>query len=103
MEALKALQSLGLGSEVAGPGGEQLLQQAQQVWSMLDDMADKDPQAYRRFMDKQSKEQQELTAPPQPHMCVRTRFQVSELDPGVRRVSFSHSLTCSRRTQHPKA
>ena len=76
MDALKALQSLGLGAETTGPGGDKLLQQAQHVWAMLDDMADKDPEAYRRFIEKQAKEHKELTGPPQPHMCVRTQFQV---------------------------
>ena len=78
MDALKALQSLGLGPETTGPEGDKLLQQAQQVWAMLDDMADKDPQAYKRFIEKQAQEHKELTAPPQPHMSIKTQFQVNK-------------------------
>lgn len=79
MDALKALQNMGMGGKVEGPGGDKLLQQAQHIWSMLDDMADQDPESYSRFIEKQTKEYKELNAPPQPHMCVRTQVQRTPL------------------------
>ncbi|GFO29876.1 pih1 domain-containing protein 2 [Plakobranchus ocellatus] len=45
--------------------------QAQQIWSMLDDMAENDPAAYRKFIERQMKEGKEYMAPPDPHMCVQ--------------------------------
>ncbi|XP_076457819.1 PIH1 domain-containing protein 2-like [Babylonia areolata] len=74
MDALKALKSMGMGGEAEGPGGDKLLKQAQHIWSMLDDMAEQDPQAYSRFIEKQTNEYKQLKAPPQPHLCVRTQF-----------------------------
>lgn len=50
------------------------MRQAQQVWSMLDDMADNDPAAYRAFIEKQKKERDSFMAPPEPHMCVKTQM-----------------------------
>ena len=103
MDALKALHSLGLGGETTGPEGDKLLKQAQHVWSMLDDMAAKDPQAYARFIEKQKKEYHDLRAPPEPHMCVKTELQVQ--------VRFSHFsgvfvclfLGCLVALQHAKS
>ncbi|KAH3699174.1 PIH1 domain-containing protein 2-like [Dreissena polymorpha] len=51
---------------------ESVMQQAQQVWSMLDDMADNDPRAYKKFIDKQMAERKEFLSPAEPHMCVKT-------------------------------
>ncbi|PVD27474.1 hypothetical protein C0Q70_12635 [Pomacea canaliculata] len=59
-------------------GNNKLLQQAQQVWNMLDDLADNDPQGYQRFIQKQTADYKEMTAPPQPYMCVKTHFQAGE-------------------------
>jgi hypothetical protein len=56
---------------------ESMMQQAQQVWSMLDDMADNDPGAYKAFIDKQMAERNNFMAPPEPHMCVKTEMVVS--------------------------
>ena len=53
--------------------------QAQHIWSMLDDMANKDPSAYRKFIDKQIKEGKEHMKPPEPHMVVQTRIMVNKL------------------------
>lgn len=46
--------------------------QASQIWSMLDDMAENNPAAYRQFIDKQLKEGRELSSAPTPHMSVFT-------------------------------
>ncbi|KAL8585367.1 hypothetical protein ACOMHN_035565 [Nucella lapillus] len=56
-----------------------MLQQAEHIWAMLDDMVAQDPQAYSRFIDKQTNEYKALTAPPQPYMCVRTQLQGTAL------------------------
>ena len=61
----------------AGFNNENMMQQAQHIWSMLDDMAENDPKAYRRFIEKQKAEQKEYMSPPEPHMCVRTQMIVS--------------------------
>ena len=56
---------------------ESMMQQAQQVWSMLDDMANNDPKAYKAFIDKQMVERNNFMEAPQPHMCVKTEMMVS--------------------------
>lgn len=53
-------------------GDPQTMTQASQIWSMLDDMAENNPTAYRKFIDKHMKEGKEMNAPPKPHMCVQT-------------------------------
>lgn len=58
-------------------GTESMMQQAQHIWSMLDDMAENDPKAYRRFIEKQKAEHKEYMSPPEPHMCVQTQMIVS--------------------------
>lgn len=57
---------------------DSMMKQAQQVWSMLDDMAENDPQAYKAFIDKQAAERKEFMAPPETHMCVQTQMVVRE-------------------------
>lgn len=51
--------------------------QAQQIWSMLDDMASNNPAAYKKFIDQQIKEGKEHIAMPEPHMCVQVLLLVS--------------------------
>lgn len=53
---------------------EKMSTQAQQIWAMLDDMAQNDPGAYRKFINKQMKEGKEFMAPPDPHMCVQVKL-----------------------------
>lgn len=57
---------------------DQYITQAQNIWSMLDDMAQSDPQAYKKFIDKTLKEGKELMKPPEPHMCIRTCIKEQE-------------------------
>ncbi|XP_057695194.1 PIH1 domain-containing protein 2 [Corythoichthys intestinalis] len=47
-----------------------VLQQVNQLWSMLDDLCENDPEAYRRFMEKQVKSGMEYNAPPQLDSCI---------------------------------
>ena len=58
---------------------DQMMQQAQQIWKMLDDMAESDPAAYRKFIDKQMEEGKESMKPPEPHMCVQTKILVGAI------------------------
>ena len=60
-----------------GYSKDSMMQQAQHVWSMLDDMANNDPAAYKKFIDKQMAEKKEFMAPPEPHMCIQTQMTVS--------------------------
>ncbi|XP_029879037.1 PIH1 domain-containing protein 2 [Aquila chrysaetos chrysaetos] len=46
---------------------------ASQLWSLLDEMAENEPQAYRRFQRQQRAEAERLCAPPEPHLCLRAR------------------------------
>ena len=62
-----------------GMDSDSMMKQAQHVWTMLDDMADNDPKAYRTFIDKQTAERKTFLAPPEPHMCVKTQMLVSKL------------------------
>lgn len=48
------------------------LRQLDQFWSMLDDLSENDPAAYRSFIDKQMKEGAEYNSPPEIHTSLRT-------------------------------
>ena len=53
----------------------ELLGQAQQLWSMLDDMAVHNPDAYKAFIEKQRAEHQRMSEearPPQPVFAAAT-------------------------------
>ncbi|XP_072740929.1 PIH1 domain-containing protein 2 isoform X2 [Ciconia boyciana] len=47
------------------------LARAAQLWSLLDEMAENEPQAYRRLLRQQRAEAERLCAPPEPHLCLR--------------------------------
>ncbi|XP_074972457.1 PIH1 domain-containing protein 2 isoform X3 [Phalacrocorax aristotelis] len=49
------------------------LERVAQLWSLLDDMAENDPQAYRQLLRQQRAEAERLRAPPEPHLCLRAR------------------------------
>ncbi|KAM4652533.1 PIH1 domain-containing protein 2 [Discoglossus pictus] len=55
----------------------ELLAQVNQFWSILDDMAESNPESYNKFMEKHMKEGKEFMAPPEPHLCLQTKI----LDP----------------------
>jgi len=57
---------------MASNSSENTMKQAQHIWSMLDDLAAQNPEAYRKFIDKHLTEGREAMRPPEPHMCVRT-------------------------------
>ncbi|XP_042330821.1 PIH1 domain-containing protein 2 isoform X2 [Sceloporus undulatus] len=53
---------------------EDMLAKATQLWTMLDDMAESNPESYRQFMQKQFKDAKEYYAPPEPWLCLRTHI-----------------------------
>lgn len=55
-----------------------------QLWSLLDEMAENEPEAYRRFQRQQRAEAERLCAPPEPHLCLRARPTVGCAGFGVR-------------------
>ncbi|XP_048254000.1 PIH1 domain-containing protein 2-like isoform X1 [Haliotis rufescens] len=65
---------------MGGYNKDDLLKQAQNIWTMLDDMAANNPQGYKQFMDKQMKEGKQALAPPNPHMVVKTTMLKPEKD-----------------------
>lgn len=50
---------------------EALLAQAESLWKMLDDMAETNPDGYKKLMDNVIKEQREHFKPPEPVFCFR--------------------------------
>jgi len=57
---------------MASSNSEDVMKQAHHIWSMLDDLAAQNPEAYRKFIEKHLTEGKEAMRPPEPHMCVRT-------------------------------
>ncbi|XP_026155057.1 PIH1 domain-containing protein 2 isoform X2 [Mastacembelus armatus] len=53
---------------------EDVLQQMNQFWSLLDDFCHNDPVAYGRFIQEQMEEVAKFTAPPQLHSCIGTEM-----------------------------
>uniref|UniRef100_A0A3B5B5T8 PIH1 domain containing 2 n=1 Tax=Stegastes partitus TaxID=144197 RepID=A0A3B5B5T8_9TELE len=53
---------------------EDVLQQVNQLWSMLDDLSENDPAGYRRFIEKQMKEGDEFRSPPELHSTLCTEI-----------------------------
>ncbi|KAK3728600.1 hypothetical protein QZH41_011683 [Actinostola sp. cb2023] len=51
---------------------ESLVHQANSVWHMLNDLADSNPEAYKKLMDKTLKDGSEQFKPPQPCFCIST-------------------------------
>ena len=77
MDIMTALSEIGLAEEVQGKKGAEFLQQAEKLWTLLDDMVDNDPDAYKCFINKQIQDHRQLTTPPTPEMCVHAMFKVS--------------------------
>lgn len=57
-----------------------LLQKAQQVWTMLDEMAANNPETYKKFIDKQMREASQDLADrnPSAEFCVKIWIHVSK-------------------------
>lgn len=54
-----------------------LLQQAQHVWTMLDELAENNPDGYRRFMEKQMKDAAHHMKPPEPAFSVKVTVGIT--------------------------
>ncbi|EDV25634.1 uncharacterized protein TRIADDRAFT_23555 [Trichoplax adhaerens] len=50
---------------------DNLMQQAQHVWTMLDEMAENNPDGYRRFMEKQMKDAKQHIKSPEPAFSIK--------------------------------
>lgn len=57
-----------------------VLQQVNQLWSMLDNLCENDPKAYSRFIHRQVDEAVAANAPPQLYSCISTWLLVSNHD-----------------------
>ncbi|XP_078538426.1 PIH1 domain-containing protein 2 [Lissotriton helveticus] len=55
-----------------------VLQHVEQFWSMLDDLADSDPAAYKTFIQRQLRDAKEQCTPPEPHISLHTKILVPE-------------------------
>uniref|UniRef100_A0A674AG89 Transmembrane serine protease 5 n=1 Tax=Salmo trutta TaxID=8032 RepID=A0A674AG89_SALTR len=53
---------------------QEVLQQFNQFWSMLDDLSQNDPQSYQMFIEKQTKQGANNNALPQPDSCLLTEM-----------------------------
>ncbi|KAM6432191.1 PIH1 domain-containing protein 2 isoform 1-T3 [Liasis olivaceus] len=51
---------------------EEMVTTATQLWEMLDDMAENNPESYHQFMQQQLKDAKQYYAPPEPCMCLKT-------------------------------
>ena len=58
MPGMSTIQSM-LGTDLAGYDPEALQTQAQQIWQILDDMVENDPQRYRQFLQTQAQAAEE--------------------------------------------
>lgn len=64
----------------AGLPQQGMLDQVNQLWSMLDDMSQTNPESYQKFIKRHLQEGLEQCAPPEPHTCVETRILDPEED-----------------------
>ncbi|XP_076832018.1 PIH1 domain-containing protein 2 [Brachyhypopomus gauderio] len=55
-----------------------VLEQVDQFWSMLDEMSQNNPGAYRTFMERQLRDGAQYLCPARPHTCLRTSVQPGE-------------------------
>ncbi|XP_067910050.1 PIH1 domain-containing protein 2 [Heterodontus francisci] len=53
---------------------KEMLQQVNQLWSMLDDMSESSPEAYQKFIRHHLEEGMKQFSPPEPHTCFQTRI-----------------------------
>nr|CAJ82634.1 novel protein [Xenopus tropicalis] len=51
-----------------------MLAQVNQLWSMLDDMAENSPESYQKFIQRHMKEGKEFMTPPEPNLCIHTKI-----------------------------
>ncbi|XP_021231466.1 PIH1 domain-containing protein 2 isoform X2 [Numida meleagris] len=56
---------------------------AARLWALLDEMAENQPQAYRRLLREQRAQAEQFRAPPEPRLCVRALPAAGERHPGL--------------------
>ncbi|XP_039249192.2 PIH1 domain-containing protein 2-like [Styela clava] len=52
---------------------KEMKNQAEYIWNRLDDLAKNDPDAYKKFIEKQMEEQKIFTSSPEPRICLQTK------------------------------
>lgn len=57
-------------------GCDSLLSQADSVWKMLDELAEADPEGYKKFISQKMKEGVEFYNPPEPCFCISTSMVI---------------------------
>ncbi|XP_078282790.1 PIH1 domain-containing protein 2 [Rhinoraja longicauda] len=72
-------------------GRSELLQQVNQLWSVLDEMSESSPEAYGKFISHQLAEGMKHCSAPEPRACIQTNIQ----EPGER-VLFINLCSWSR-------
>ncbi|KAK3107152.1 hypothetical protein FSP39_008233 [Pinctada imbricata] len=76
---------------------DSMMKQAQNIWTMLDEMAENNPQAYQKFINEKTKKGMEYMKPPEPHMCVQTIM----LRPD--QMTYFINFCCWNRVPEPKS
>ena len=54
----------------------EMMKQANQMWSMLDEMAENDPKGYKEFINTQRAKEKIESMPPIANMCIKARSKV---------------------------
>ena len=60
----------------ASNSNQDMLKQASHIWSMLDEMADSDPNAYKKFIKKTMEDGEKKIILPKPFACVESALVV---------------------------
>jgi hypothetical protein len=80
MDAIFNLMNSGGNNDKNGTkDGNSIAKKAENFWSMLNNMAESDPDGYRKFIDKTLKEGKEMMKPPEAHMCIKTILEVKHI------------------------
>eukprot|EP00117_Sycon_ciliatum_P045743 scpid62631/ scgid32842/ PIH1 domain-containing protein 2 len=58
--------------------GGDISREAQRIWSMLDEMAEENPESYKKFVETNIREGKELFEPPIPFRCFQTKLLSSK-------------------------
>ncbi|XP_049634900.1 PIH1 domain-containing protein 2 [Suncus etruscus] len=53
---------------------KELFTHVNQLWNLLDDLAESNPESYKKFIQQQLKEGKEIWASPEPQFCLETRI-----------------------------
>ncbi|KAI5943344.1 PIH1 domain-containing protein 2 [Manis javanica] len=53
---------------------KRVLTQVTQLWNLLDDLAESNPESYRKFIEQQLAQGSRLPAEPEPQLCLQTRI-----------------------------